>query len=98
MISKPSAKPTVLDWLNPLANGRLTIRQDNTRQDKVGFGSLNQNQNPPFVLVGLTDKQGFLSCFFFPRADESAKTRVLARLLSTSFQQRYPQSRERRCA
>ena len=62
MLSKPNVKPSVLDWLNPLANGWLTIRQDNTIQDKVGFGSLNQNQNPPFVLsVNLTSKVSSLA-------------------------------------
>ena len=38
MTCKPNAKPLVLGWLNPLANGRLTIKQNNTKQDKVGFG------------------------------------------------------------
>ena len=51
MSIKPNAKPTVLGWLNPPANGRLTIKQNNTKQDKVAFGSLNQNQNPPDLHV-----------------------------------------------
>lgn len=35
MFSEPISKPMVLGWRNPLANGRLTIRQDKTRQDKT---------------------------------------------------------------
>nr|DAP22478.1 MAG TPA: hypothetical protein [Caudoviricetes sp.] len=31
MTCKPNAKPLVLGWLNPLANGRLTIKQNKTR-------------------------------------------------------------------
>ena len=92
MTCKPNAKPLVLGWLNPLANGRLTIKQNNTKQDKVGFGSLNQNQNPPYLLVSQPIKQGFFSCSFFLRALENAKTRVLQKLFSTGFQQSFPQS------
>lgn len=51
MFAKPKAKPVVLGVLNPLANGRLTIKQNKTKQDEVGFGSSNQNQNPPYLLV-----------------------------------------------
>ena len=94
MLSKPNVKPSVLDWLNPLANGRLTIRQDKTRQDKAGFGSSNQNQNPPYWLVSQPYKQGFFSCFFSLRAIENAKTRTLAMLLSTGFQHSFQQSHE----
>lgn len=64
MTCKPNAKPLVSGWLNPLANGRLTIKQNKTKQDEVGFGSLNQNQNPPYLLVSQLYKQGFFSCFF----------------------------------
>lgn len=39
MSTKPYTKPVVLGWLNPLANGWLTIKQYKTIQDKVGFGS-----------------------------------------------------------
>ena len=31
MFAKPKAKPVVLGVLNPLANGRLTIKQNNTK-------------------------------------------------------------------
>lgn len=91
MFAKPTNKPMVLGWLNPLANGWLTIRQDKTRQDKVGFGSSNQNQNPPYSLVSQPIKEGFLSCPFFlrahpKRAKPTARSAVFNRL-STSFQQ-----------
>lgn len=91
MFTKPTKKPMVLGWLNPLANGWLTIRQDKTRQDKVGFGSSNQNQNPPCSLVGQPIKKGFLSWSFFLRAHPrcakpTARSTVFNRL-STGFQQ-----------
>lgn len=35
MIAKPKAKPVVLGVLNPLANGRLTIKQNKTKQNKM---------------------------------------------------------------
>ena len=94
MTCKPNTKPLVLGWLNPLANGRLTIKQNKTKQDKAGFGSLNQNQNPPNVLVGQPIKQGFFSCFFSLRALENAKIRALQKMFSTGFQQSFPQSGE----
>lgn len=97
MFSKPIAKPVVCDWRNPLANGRLTIRQDKTRQDKVGFGSLNQNQNPPYLLVSQPYKQGSFSCFFSLRAIENPKTRALENLFSTGFQQSFQQRMKGRC-
>ncbi|WP_419052360.1 hypothetical protein [Enorma massiliensis] len=94
MSIKPNAKPTVLGWLNPPANGRLTIKQNNTNQDKVGFGSLNQNQNPPYLLVELTNKQGFFSCFFSLRSCFARLIRAPAKRLSTGFQQSFQQWRE----
>lgn len=36
MFAKPKEKPVVLGVLNPLANGRLTIKQNKTKQE--GFG------------------------------------------------------------
>ena len=91
MPTKPTKKPMVLGWLNPLANGWLTIRQDKTRQDKVGFGSSNQNQNPPYSLVSQPIEKGFLSWSFFlrahpKRAKPKARSTVFNRL-STGFQQ-----------
>ena len=38
MFAKPKAKPVVLGVLNPLANGRLTIKQNKIKQDEAGFG------------------------------------------------------------
>ena len=46
---KPDAKPVVLGWLNPLANGCLTLKQNKTKQNKAGFGS-------SCLLVNLTSK------------------------------------------
>ena len=89
MFYEPISKPVVCGWRNPIANGRLTIRQDKTKQDKVGFGSLNQNQNPPYLLVGQPYKQGFFSCFFSLRAIENAKTRACSKLFSTGFKQSF---------
>ena len=97
MFAKPKAKPVVLGVLNPLANGRLTIKQNKTKQDEVGFGSSNQNQNPPFVLVSQPDKHGFFSCPFFCRRIENAKTRTVENEFSTAFAHSFPQSGERGC-
>ena len=44
MFEKPNAKPMVLAWLNPLANGRLTIKQNKTRQG--GFWFLEPKPKP----------------------------------------------------
>lgn len=49
MLVKPNRKPLVLEWLNPLANGWLTIRQDKTRQDKAGFWFLEPKPKPPVL-------------------------------------------------
>lgn len=95
---KPNAKPMVLGWLNPPANGRLTIKQNNTKQDKVGFGSSNQNQNPPYLLVSQLNKQGFFSCFFSLRSCFERPIRAPVRRLSTGFQQSFQQRYESRCS
>lgn len=94
MIAKPNAKPMVLGWLNPLSNGCLTIKQNNTKQDKVGFGSSNQNQNPPYLLVSQPYKQGFFSCFFSLRSCFVRQIRAPAEQLSTGFQQSFQQRHE----
>lgn len=82
MFAKPKAKPVVLGVLNPLANGRLTIKQNKTKQDEVGFGSLNQNQNPPYLLVSQPYKQGSFSCFFSLR---SCFVRLIRASAKTAF-------------
>ena len=94
MVCKPISKPVVLGWLNPLANGRLTIKQNNTKQDKAGFGSSNQNQNPPYLLVSQLHQQGCLSCFFFLRSCFARLIRAPVEQLSTGFQHSFPQWRE----
>lgn len=94
MVSKPIEKPSVSVRLNPFANGRLTIRQDKTKQDKVGFGSLNQNQNPPYLLVSQLYKQGFFSCFFSLRSCFVRLIRAPEKRLSTGFQQSFQQWHE----
>ena len=91
MTCKPNAKPLVLGCLNPLANGRLTIKQNNTKQDKVGFGSLNQNQNPPYLLVSQLYKQGFFSCVVSWRSCCVRIIRAPEKRLSTGFQQSFQQ-------
>lgn len=91
---KPDAKPLVSCWLNPLANCRLTPIQNNTKQNKVGFGSLNQNQNPPYVLVGQPYKQGFFSCFFSSPPCLARLIRATAERFSTAFQHGFQQSGE----
>ena len=91
MFEKPNAKPMVLGWQNPLANGCLTLKQNKTKQEEVGFGSSNQNQNPPYVLVGQPIKKGFLSWSFFlrahPRRAKSTTRSTVFNRLSTGFQQ-----------
>jgi hypothetical protein len=94
MTCKPNAKPLVLGLLNPLANGRLTIKQNNTKQDKVGFGSLNQNQNPPYLLVSQLYKQGFFSCFLSLRSCFARLIRTAAERFCACFQQIFQQSGE----
>lgn len=94
MSIKPKAKPMVLCWINPSANGRLTIKQNNTKQDKVGFGSLNQNQNPPYLLVSQPHKQGSFSCFFSLRSCFVRPIRTTAERFCTGFQQSFKQWHE----
>ena len=91
MLVKPDRKPVVFGWLNPLKNGWLTIKQNNTRQDKVGFGSLNQNQNPPYLQVSQPHKQGCFSWSFSLRSCLARLSRAPAKLLSTVFQQSFQQ-------
>ena len=97
MTCKPNAKPLVLGLLNPLANGRLTLKQNKTKQDKVGFGSLNQNQNPPYLLVSQLYKQGFFSCFFSSPPCFVRLIRATAEQLSTGYQRSFQQLAERGC-
>lgn len=91
MFEKPNAKPVVLGVLNPLANGRLTLKQNKTKQEEVGFGSSNQNQNPPYSLVSQPIKKGFLSWSFFLRAHpgraKPTTRSIVINRLSTGFQQ-----------
>lgn len=94
MACKPNAKPLVLGWLNPLANGRLTIKQNKTKQDEAGFGSSNQNQNPPYLLVSQPYKQGSFSCFFSFLSCFVRLIRAPAKQLSTGFQQSFQQWHE----
>lgn len=91
MFEKPNAKPVVLGVLNPLANGCLTIKQNKTKQEEVGFGFSNQNQNPPYLLVSQPIKKGFLSWSFFlrahPRCAKPTTRSTVFNRLSTGFQQ-----------
>jgi hypothetical protein len=91
---KPDAKPVVLGWLNPLANGCLTLKQNKTKQNKAGFGSSNQNQNPPYLLVSQPYKQGSFSCFFSLRSCFVRLIRAPEKRLSTGFQQSFQQWHE----
>lgn len=91
---KPDAKPVVLGWLNPLANGCLTLKQNKTKQNKAGFGSSNQNQNPPYLLsVNLTSKVISLASSLC-EAVATARHEGSMTCLSTGFQQGFPQSPE----
>lgn len=91
MKMKPTSKPMVLDWLNPLANGRLTIKQYKTRQDKVGFGFGSRNQNPPYSLsVNLTSKVISLASSLYAQR-EAARSELCRTRLSTGFQHSFPQ-------
>lgn len=89
MFAKPKAKPVVLGVLNPLANGRLTIKQNKIKQDEAGFGSSNQNQNPPYLLVSQPYKQGYFSCFFslrtLPKRTDRRFRTVVFNMFSTEF-------------
>lgn len=96
MIAKPSEKPVVLGWLNPPANGRLTIKQNKIKQDKVGLVPRTK-PNPPYLLVRLTNKQGYFSCFFSLRSCFSRLIRAPEKQISTGFQQSFQQRHETRC-
>lgn len=89
MSIKPNGKPVVLGWLNPPANGRLTIKQNKIKQERAGFGSSNQNQNPPHLLVSQPVKKGFLSWFFFlrahPKRENPAPQNTVFNRFSTEF-------------
>lgn len=62
MTCKPNAKPLVLGWLNQLANGRLTIKQNKTKQDKAGFGSGTKTKTRrTCLLVNLSSKVSSLA-------------------------------------
>lgn len=64
MTCKPNAKPLVLGWLNPLANGRLTLKQNKTKQEGVGL-VLKTKPNPLTCLsVNLSSKVTFLASSF----------------------------------
>lgn len=94
MVTEPNIKPVVLGWQNPFANWCLTLKQNKTKQDKVGFGSLNQNQNPPYLLVSQLYKQGLFSCFFSLRSCFVRLIRAPSKRFSTRFQQSFQQRNE----
>lgn len=59
MIAKPKAKPVVLGVLNPLANGRLTIKQNKTKQNKIRWVLVQGTKTKTHrtcLLVNLTSK------------------------------------------
>ena len=89
MFAKPKAKPVVLGWLNPLANGRLTIKQNKTKQDRVGL-VLKTKPNPLTCLsVNLTSKVISLAsslCKHF----RNARICDFRPLFSTGFPQSFP--------
>ena len=91
---KPDAKPVVLGCQNPLQNGGLTIKKKKKKQNKAGFGSSNQNQNPPYLLVSQPYKQGSFSCFFSLRSCFVRLIRAQEKRLSTGFQQSFQQWHE----
>ena len=86
---KPDSKPVVLGWLNPLANGCLTIKQNKTRQDRVGL-VLKTKPNPLTCLsVNLTSKVISLAsslCKHF----RNARIGDFDPLFSTCFPQSFP--------
>lgn len=90
MSIKPNAKPMVLGWLNPLANGRLTLKQNKTKQERVGL-VLKTKPNPPYLLVSQLHKQGFFSCFFSLLACFARLIRTAAERFYTAFQQSFQQ-------
>ena len=86
---KPDSKPVVLGWLNPLANGCLTIKQNKTRQDRVGL-VLKTKPNPLTCLsVNLTSKVLFLASSFCEHF-RNARIGDFDPLFSTCFPQSFP--------
>lgn len=99
MTFKPNAKPSVLAWLNPFANGWLTIRQDKTRLDKTRWVLVPRTKTKTHrscLSVNLTSKVISLASSLC-KLIESAETCTLAMLLSTGFQQSFQQRHEWRC-
>lgn len=89
MFAKPKAKPVVLGWLNPLANGRLTIKQNKTKQEGVGL-VLKTKPNPLTCLsVNLTSKVLFLASSFCEHF-RNARIGDFDPLFSTCFPQSFP--------
>lgn len=89
MFAKPKAKPVVLGVLNPLANGRLTIKQNKTKQDRVGL-VLKTKPNPLTCLsVNLTSKVLFLASSFCEHF-RNARIGDFDPLFSTCFPQSFP--------
>lgn len=86
---KPDAKPVVLGWLNPLANGCLTIKQNKTKQDRVGL-VLKTKPNPLTCLsVNLTSKVISLASSLCERS-RNARIGDFEPLFSTCFPQSFP--------
>lgn len=77
MISKPDAKPLVSGWLNPLANDRLTLKQNKTKQKEVGFGSRTKTKTHRTRLpVNPTSEVPFLASSFARRFAKSRRARA----------------------
>lgn len=93
MFAKPKAKPVVLGVLNPLANGRLTIKQNKTKQEGVGL-VLKTKPNPlTYLSVNLTSKVISLASSLCERS-RNARIGDFEPLFSTCFPQSFPQSGE----
>lgn len=89
MFAKPREKPVVLGVLNPLANGRLTIKQNKTKQEGVGL-VLKTKPNPLTCLsVNLTSKVLFLASSFCEHF-RNARIGDFDPLFSTCFPQSFP--------
>lgn len=89
MFAKPTKKPMVLGWLNQLANGWLTIRQDKTRLDKTRWVLVPRTKTKTHrtcLLVNLSRQFFFLGSSFCERI-QSAKTQPLKARFSTGYQQ-----------
>lgn len=95
MIEEPVSKPSVMPSVNPDGTSRLNIRQDKTRQDnKAGFGSKNQNQNPPNLLASQPYERVCFSWFFSLPRTSLKRFLASAETLSTSYQHSFPQTEE----